>query len=251
MFNFLRRSKIPINQTTNGGHGDHWGAMFGFECDDLEAKVVAMATAAVEQRVVRGYRRLEFTEPPFVAMGIGAQGTLATIYPTLRVDETIPVTLKEIIEWKHVDGIEAQVCGGGRDTFGLNFFATDYLENRAIYRKGGTVDVALSAMAYVIKETSDLPDDFADDFCSYMPNSELTTGHSYDFIGDVVSVESMTVCDEPMIVTRVKLINVEENPDMFVLPMLANPKNMQVELEVGGKVSGCFGLMGAIATKEV
>lgn len=249
MFGF-RRNSVTISQSTNGLHGDHWCAVFGFgEPDQLSQSVAGIVEdLRVEAQPRPPLSRSKANYGLLSAWGIQQGNQLATLYPVVRETETIPVLIKEVVQWRDVNNIEAQVRGSGRDTFGLDFFATDYLENMATYHRGGEIPVRLAGLAYTVERADDLPDNFDPDFCCYLPNTELPCGHDFNFIGDVRSLSEATALGREFVLIRVKLINAPEQPDMFDLPILASRKNVHCEdLRVGDKVSGCFWLQGRLA----
>jgi len=156
------------------------------------------------------------------------------------------VRIAEIIEWEHVDGIEAQIIGAGRDAFALNFFGTDYMENREVYKKGGTLNISLTGFVYVIQEMKELPANWSSDFTSYMPNQQFSCGYEYDFVADVISVKPVSLEDDDGYLLDLKLIT---NPDknFFNLEAFVNRENMRMgDLKVGQKVAGCFWLQGRL-----
>lgn len=247
MFDFFKK-KIPISQVNEGSHGDHWSAVFGFE-EDVSSSVMSLVEGldqvgpAIEGRV-----RLRSDHDLLSIYGISDDEGLSTLYPGLSVTESIPVELRGVKEWAHVDGIEGQIEGSGRDTFGIDFFALDYLEHKTRYRAGGRQDIALSGLAYVLNLADEMPENFSPDFCSYMPNTDMPCGHDYNLIGKTLSIESHSILGEDFLLLRIKLIHDEENPEMFNLPILVNCKNVQCEtIKVGDKVSGCFWLHGRYA----
>jgi hypothetical protein len=248
MFGF-RKKKIPIKRADHGSHGDHWGAVFGFGDEDHLAQSVnkIVEDLSVEAVIRRNVARLRSSDGEFSVFGIGTNDDLTTLYPGLDVTESIPVDVKEIVEWSHVGGIEAQIRGVGRDTFGLDFFALDYVENKGKYESGGQHQIGLAGLAYVLDAAGEMPPNFSDEMCAYLPNTDMPCGHDFNFIGDVLSVEDMSVHGEDLKLLRVKLINDDQHPEMFNLPLLVNQKNIRCStVSVGDKVSGCFWLQGRI-----
>ncbi len=75
---------------------------------------------------------------------------VVTFFPLLSTTKSVPVEIKSVLEWTHSDKIEAQILGSGREKFALNFFATDYAENREKYLKDTILNIALAGFAYVI-----------------------------------------------------------------------------------------------------
>jgi hypothetical protein len=249
MFGF-RKKRVPVKRTEHGSHGDHWSAVFGFDDQDHLARCVeqVVESLSIDATLGRGRVRLRSSHGVLSVLGIANQDSLETLYPALDETEIIPVSVKEIVEWSHVGGIEAQIRGSGRDTFGLDFFALDYLENKVAYVAGGELPIGLAGLAYVVEQAGELPENFSAEFCAYMPNADMPCGHDFDFIGEVLSVEDAKVLADDLKLLRVKLINDAENPEMFNLPLLANKKNIRCSaINVGDKLSGCFWLQGRVS----
>jgi len=242
---------VKIEKTAEVTHGDHWRAMYGF-LDDME------------QRVEESFNDLEFQEEisdslalykasygKIEHIGIADTEGLLTFFPKFTGKKVIPIEIDTIVEWTPTDGLEAHIKGGAEDGFALGFFATDYAKNRELYKKGGTQNIALSAFAYVIdkgnmseqNESEGLV--FAEDFCGYFPSQELDTGYDFDFVGKVLSLETIDYRDEKFYLMDVKLIN---NGELgFVVSMAVNVKNIRVDkIEVGDSISGAFWLQGEI-----
>ena len=250
MFNIGNKNKVEINETYKGSHGDHWSAIYGFnEQDNMEGKInEVFDDLEHELKISKDLHKHRAKYGMLSALGIQSDETLITLYPALFPSKNLPVTIKSILEWAHSNGNEAQIIGGGRDTFALNFFAIDYVDKKKKYKKGGEINVSLAGLAYVIdKHDPAEMTDFSDDFCTYLPSPDLQTGYDYDFIGKVLSVNKIKFKDESLILLEVQLINDSENPNMFTLPIVANPKNMRIQTPaVNDMISGCFWLQGRI-----
>lgn len=147
-----------------GGHGSHWDA--ALEDPGELAKVVNEAykrgsasagflvileAGAAEARV----RTLALGDKGFearlieLALAGAEKPSIATVYPHLSASGApLRARPRRIIEWGK-SGLEAEVgveFDGGAGA--VTFFAADYLENRARYRRGDPLEVALSAVAY-------------------------------------------------------------------------------------------------------
>ena len=246
-----KEMSVKIEKTAKVSHGDHWGAMYGFS-EDTEHKVNESFDELELQEVLSDNLALYHSSYGQIEnIAIVKDRELLTLFPQLLTKKTLPITLKSIVEWTPTDGLEAHIKGSGRDTFGLGFFATDYAKNREIYKKGGTLEIALSAFAYVVEkggisdsnESSEVL--FAEDFCGYFPSQEIDDGYGFEFIGKLLSIETMNYRDEKFYIMEVKLIN--DNELEFILPMAVNVKNVRDEkIEVGDSISGVFWLQGRI-----
>ena len=246
-----KEMSVKIEKTAEVTHGDHWGAMYGFS-EETEQKVNESFDELELQEVLSDNLALYHSSYGQIEnIAIVKDKELLTLFPQLLTKKTVPITLKSIVEWTPTNGLEAHITGFGRDTFGLGFFATDYAKNKELYKKGGTLEIALSAFAYVVEkggvsesnESSELP--FAEDFCGYFLSQEIDDGYGFEFIGKVLSIETMNYRDEKFYMMEVKLIN--NNELEFVLPMAVNVKNVRDEkIKVGDSISGAFWLQGRI-----
>jgi len=246
---------VKVHKSSDGSHGDHWSAVFGF--DDFKGNtgnalsifVNTHKTAVFKKKITDCFAqyRKDYGNLSFVDIRDTSNQT-CTWFPALYSNRTIPVTVGEIVEWEHVDCNEAQIIGKGRDTFGLNFFATDYLENRDVYKKGGTLNISLTGFIYVIHEMKELPKECTPDFVAYMPNQKFfSCGYEYDFIADVISSEQIIVEEEEGYILDMKLINQTDNDSFFNMEAFVNKKNMRLEnINIGQKVTGCFWLQGRL-----
>ncbi len=250
MFNIKNKSKVEVKQTQEGSHGDHWHAIYGFsEQDNLEDNINDIFNDLQhETKISRDLHIYRAKYGTLSALGIQSNETLITLFPSLYSSKILPINIKSIVEWSHSNNCEAQVLGSGRNTFALNFFATDYAEKSKKYKKGGEINISLAGFAYVIDkhDPSDMQN-FSDDFCAYLPNSNMQAGYDYDFIGKVKDVSNIKFKNETLSLLDVQLINDSDNPNMFILPVVANPKNMRISTpDIGDMISGCFWLQGRI-----
>lgn len=182
---------------------------------------------------------------------------IPSAFPYLKTNYQLTFKTKEIIEWSHIDNLEAEIYGAGRDTFALGFFATDYALNKEIYKTQEDVEVRVSAIVLTMEE-ADLSEDsnsegpkFAKGFATYMPNNDLPGISYYDFIGELIDFEEMIVIPDPKVegyVMKVKLIN-HENPEFFTVDMFVNKSNMSIaEIKKGMSVSGAIWMQGEISS---
>lgn len=246
------RTGVEVSSKEAGAHGDHWHAILGYhKVVQLEPHIHDFISelnvgARLNDLVTHAaqYENLD-------VVGVQQGEYLATLFPVVKSQRTIPVEIKEVIEWDHVDGVEAQIVGVGKDTYSLNFFATDYTENKELYKQGGTLDIAMAGLAYVIDSAASMPENVADNFCAYLPNSDMPTGMDYDFIGEVLSVSESTLKNEELVHLEIRLINDQAAPDLFNLPIVTNKNNLRCEgIQVGDRLSGCFWLQGAVASSD-
>lgn len=249
---FFARKRIKINKINHGSHGDHWGAFFGFENlakdqNILLGRINRIMESKKAEKIDKQYSIIkESLKDIDIKIIVDSQG-MSSCFPAMVSNNKIPFENKIINEWKHVDNIEAQIGGLGRKTFGLSFFASDYLENKKIYQQNKELEINLSGFAYVIQESKKLPDNFSEDFVSYMPNQQTKNSSIYDFFGKIIDFKEYAHEGIHGFIISTKLINHEEMEDFFVLDIFVNKQNLKIEKpKKGMRISGCFWLQGNI-----
>lgn len=104
----------------------------------------------------------------------------------IKTNYTLPFETKKIIEWSHIANMEAEVQDGGRDTFGLSFFATDYVINKRKYKSEKNLNIKISAVGLVL-DKSDLTEikgtPVSTNFSTYMPSKDISRPTYFVFIG--------------------------------------------------------------------
>ncbi|MGH1384198.1 hypothetical protein [Kordia sp.] len=254
-----------IIKTVNNGHvGDFWSGIFGFEYFQTMSPDFLyqyMALAQTKNPPIQKVDTVEVYQLDFDRLALRViceEQRLVSAFPRIETHTKIDVALKQIDEWEHVQNLEAIVHGGGRDTFAIRFYATDYAFNREKYLSNTKVNMKLSGIIYVLdKHTEDsntLEDGttLSPDFCMYMPGQEWSEFGCFDFIGKLESIEEANAFDNEAhsgYMLKIKLINNEEIADFFTIDMFVNKKNMRFtdDLEVGMKLTGMFQLLGEIA----
>lgn len=273
IFDFFKNKKnlaIRITPTEQGSHGDHFGGLLGFPLlhsekgSELVYKLIQFAEEHLPS-LQEGDLNLrdavlnEFdnTTKKIQVRIIHTGNNIPSAFPYLKTDLQLPFKTEEIIEWSHMDGLEAEISGQGRDAFSVGFFATDYAVNHRKYKEQSEWNIKLSAICLTIEEPNlDSAKDtgklkFSKDFAMYMPNTGLPGKSYYDFIGTLISVEEIIVFHEPHIagyMTKIKLIH-GETADFFTIDMFVNKSNIQIDsLQEGISVSGCLWLQGEISS---
>ena len=247
-----KEMSVKIEKADDTSHYSHWEAMYGFT-DETDQKIDESLSELKLEEVLNenlALYRTSYGKIEHIAL-VEEEG-IVTLFPKLLTQKHIPVTLKSIVEWTDSNGQEAHITGNGRDAFGLGFFATDYAQNSELYKKGGTLNIALSAFAYVVEKSSIAEKNvseelaFSEDFAGYIPSQQLDSGYDFEFIGKVLSVETINYRDEKFYMMEVKLINADELE--FVLPMAVNLKCVRDNkvIEVGENITGAFWLQGRI-----
>lgn len=259
-------SEIEIILDDQGSHGDNFGGLIGFNFlsqpngSQLLNQMVVLSSM---QEPIFKNNNLIVSEVDFKETdgdsellkirAIKSKDRVISAFPYLKTTYILPFETKQIIEWSHVSKLEAEITGGGRDTFGLGFFATDYAINRNVYRSNKKLNIHISAFGLVL-DKSDLTqigdNKVSPDFATYMPNNDIPSPTYYDFIGTLNSFKECKLTkDVKGYIINVKLINQEDQPDFFTIDMFINSENMRItNLKEGMKVSGMLWLQGEIAS---
>ncbi|MES2131286.1 MAG: hypothetical protein V4506_02995 [Bacteroidota bacterium] len=251
---------LKISKSNNSNLSNTWGGIFGFTNFRSEQgsntlkeyfALTLLNTAAYDNNPVR-VSKLDFEDVTFKA--VSYRKDPVSLIPVIKTDYTIEVENKEINEWENVYNLEAIVKGSGRSTFMVNYFATDYAENREVYLASKKLNIKLSAIAYVLDihkddENSELK--YSEDFTAYMPNKDHVVFGCFDFIGQLESFRETSLLNDNSLkgyIMKVRLITNEEIKDFFTIDMFVSLENMRfAELQQGMKLTGMFQLQGQIA----
>lgn len=254
MFTWLfSKNKVKTNKVYNGFHWDHWWAFFGFETLNNDSGILLNTINQIIEKwdfykIDRKYWIWKESYNNIDIKAIVHSWDMASCFPEMNSEISIQYENKTINIWAHVNGIEAQMEGVWKKTFGLNFFATDYLENKEYYKKNKELQMSLSAFAYVVKESEKLSSWFSEDMVGYMPSQQVSDSSVYDFIGKIIDFKEYSFKGIEWFIIKTKLINNWEDPDFFVLDIFVNKENMRVEkLEKDMKITGCFWLQWKIS----
>ncbi|MHB9134684.1 MAG: hypothetical protein ACYDBB_26735 [Armatimonadota bacterium] len=255
MFNwFAKKPKaaVKITKTTADAHGVPWKTVVGSDnplLQEIVQRELDQAEQVAEPRP--GMVRVQRTHGRLPMLGVVERGYCHTFYPVLVTSRAIPVTVKEIIEWEDGQSVEAQIIGSGRNTFGLSFYATDYLEHAHRYQAGGELMVSLAGLAYKIEGPPETPEGFHEQYCAYMPHHGDWDTSDFGFIGQILSVEDITICGESCHIIDVRIINGTADSPSFALELLANARHVTTPLIAGNRAGGFFWLQGRLATETV
>ena len=243
----LEKNRVKIYATDQGSHGHHWGPIFGLdEKTDAQNCVRSMwDDVRVEREIDATYATVRAKYGVFSLLGIQDDDGISTLFPALYSTKSMPLEIIEVLEWQHVNSIEAQVRGVYRGILHTIFFATDYLENKRKYLEGGTLDVSLTGLAYSLDSAPDLPDRFSPDFCCFTPNSNTPFDDDYDFTSNLLSISDVKVKKENLRHFEIRLYNGSHPSETANLPVIMNEKNIMCNrLNVGDKVSGTLWMQG-------
>lgn len=263
----VKTISIEITADDQGSHGDNFGGLLGFSTfrseegrawinekvgvaydqkPSLEEEEMKITEVSLDENQHIKMRTIIFKEGPY-------KGEILSPFPYVETSYILPFETKRIVEWSHSEYKEAEIEGGGRATFGLSFYATDYAVNKEKYQTEKKLNIRISAVALVL-DTSDFTEvngvPLSPDFCTYMPNNDLSTSAYFDFIGVLNDFKPCKIQEgNEGYLLNVKLINQEEDPDFFTIDMFINKENMRFDtLTKGMKITGAFWLQGEIAS---
>lgn len=262
----MKEESIVVVSDDHGVHGDNFGGLIGFsnleqeegrewinegvglaydQISRIENDEFRIAEASFEEGGKVKMRAVIFKDGPY-------KGEILSAFPYVETDYSLPFKTKRITEWSHADFKEAEIEGGGRDTFELSFYATDYAVNEERYKSEQQLNIKLSAVGLVL-DKSDLTAiegvPFSPDFCSFMPNKEVPSPSYYDFIGVLNSFKKCKIKEGNYgYLMQVKLINKADDPNFFTIDLFINEANMRfTDVKPGMKITGAFWLQGEIA----
>lgn len=257
---------VEVVSDDQGSHGDNFGGLLGFNYlnsdngNQFINEMIALASIQgpiLENPIVK-INEVSFENSTNVKIrtitknGNVSNGAILSAYPYIKTTYSLPFETKKIIEWSHIANMEAEIQGGGRDTFGLSFFATDYAINKRKYKSEKNLNIKISAVSLVL-DKSDLTEingaPVSPDFSTYMPNKDMSRPTYFDFIGVLNNYKECKINNENYgYLINVKLINQEEDPNFFTIDMFVNKENMRfTDLTKGMKIAGAFWLQGEIA----
>lgn len=253
---------IKIKKVNNGSLGNMWGGIFGFKRLNNSSQILLeyMAFMFMEKNLKRATVDVSIYDVNYgdvIFRGIKTlDDSRRTFLPAIKVTNCIDVINKQINIWENSDNLEAVISGGGRDTFGITYFATDYAENKAIYHTSPKLDMEFSGILFVLHERDNKEDvltdgtAFAEDFASYMPHKDLAEFGCYDFMGILEDFYKNDILENNIIegyILKIRLINYEGKKDFFTIPMFISKDNMKLDnLEKSMKLTGTFQLLGEI-----
>lgn len=261
--NITPHPEIKMSETDNGSHGDNIGGLIGFNSKNNEIgqnfinEILAKSMIEKAELNTKSYelKSISISNCPRLKLRVLTNTkNVLSAFPYLKTNYKLPFSTKEIIEWKHVNNCEAEIKGGGRSTFGFDFFPTDYAINKSKYIQNKEFQLNVSAIAFVVDKSEinqNTEVKFSEDFVSYMPSSNLPRQTYYDFIAKVIDFEEVELNNlNQGYLAKVKLINDDSDPNFFTVDMFMNKENMRIpSLEKGMKISGLLWFQGEIANE--
>jgi hypothetical protein len=249
-----RATIVPIDKVTEGSHGDHWGALLGFEQFYNNQQSVMEMLALVRYQGVKTqidaeHFNQEISKQDFSLKTVSSEKELITAFPVVKSGISIETKTKVIKEWQHANRLEAQIEAQGKNTFGLSYFATDYAENKNLYQSKFNLNIRLSGFAYSVAAPPH-SENMAPDFVGYMPNSEHGKFSVLDYVGKILELKEIND-DEFGIkgyIASLRLIQMDNDSDFFVVETFISKGNMELPgIAVGDRISGSMWLQGQIA----
>lgn len=255
----------------NRGHGDNYGGLLGYDFLKMENGLtiidqlteIAITKLAIFENPIYKVCETNFTDlggntsnvkvrVVYIKKSVLTSNAVLDSFPYIYTDKVIPFQTKKIFHWSDSANLEADIQGGGRDTFGLSFYATDYAINKEKYKTNKTLNIKVSALALVldissITEINGTP--VVPDFCTYIPNKDFVSKTYFDFVGKLLDFEKVTLNEilQGYMLT-VKLINHETIDNFFTIDIFVNERNMRFkELKYGMKLTGLLWFQGEIA----
>jgi hypothetical protein len=168
-------------------------------------------------------------------------------FPYLKTNSSLPFHTKRIIEWTHIKNMEAEIVGGGRDTFGLAFFATDYATNKHKYKTEQFLNIKISAFAFVLEKYNPT-DPNSQNMVGYFPTKQIPVRTCFDFIGKINSFKECVLSnDNGGFIVNIKLIDNDDDPNFFNIDIFINKENLRIDkLTNGLAVTGVLWFQGEI-----
>lgn len=252
---------LKITKSNNSDLANTWCGIFGFESYRKpngsnvlkEHFALALTKGTHQNKGTLATYQLAYDNVVFKAVTV--DGKAKTILPVIKTNYVIDVVNKEINEWENVGNLEALVTGGGRNTFGITYFATDYAENREIYLSKKELNIKISGIVFVLdisnihKQEGELK--YSEDFTMYMPNKDLPNYACFDFVGQLEDFKEVHILETKSLkgyIMKMKLITNPDVKDFFTIDMYVTQENIRFkDLQVGMKLTGMFQMQGQIA----
>lgn len=237
-----------------------WGGLMGFETSrkpsfgQMMMEYSALVMTAGSKKTI-GKVNVSETKYNNVGLRMISHNHPLSFFPVIHTDYVIDVINKEICEWENADRLEAIIKGGGRDTFGIQYFATDYAENRELYHSQKQLNIKISGIAFVLDiyspEESNSELKYSENFTAYMPNNDLPGYGCFDFIGQVEDYREIRFLEnnsQKGYIMKMRLITHDEQADFFTIDLFVSPENMRFSnVEKGMKLTGMFQMQGEIS----
>jgi hypothetical protein len=255
----LNANQVNIKLGNAGDYFHSWAGIFGGEYINTQegnAKVSQYYELTFKQDVTGAAPNLKYTEldyNPVIFRALQSNEQPMGFYPIVKSSNSLPVDIKKIVEWDNVLKATATVSGNGRGEFGLIFLATDYAANKEKYQSG-KASIGISAIGLAveefIKENRPQGENLPDGFIGYMPCQQIYGLGVFEFIGEVLAVDTAELLEDDSIqghYAHIKLINHDKQEDFFTLSVFINKVNWRNgSLAVGKRITGLLQMQGQI-----
>ena len=245
---------LSIIKANNGEINNSVAGLLGFD-NDISGiyDVLLTHTNTLPTKNQNNFTTTELDYPEITIKNVTLNPDSQYILPIIKTKTIINIENKEITEWENLYNTVAIIKGQGKDTFTLDYLATDYIENANRYQSTTELNCHISGLAFVIDirhEPSPQDPPFSEDFTGYMPCSQLPHHGCIDFIGQLKNFQAITLLDGKLngYILTIKLINHPDDSDMFTIDVFANKENMRItELKQDMILTGAMQLQGKIA----
>ena len=244
MFSFFNNDKVNINYINKGSHGDHWFGLFNEVSPEI---ILNFCDSSIEGGIeVIGNKDISVITNNLVR-AIFNENLILSAFPYFKSSEYEEIEVVSIDEWEHVEGLEAIVKCNHSSGCAIDFFPTDYVFNKEVYKKKQKLSVNITGFIYSL-DSFDMPKfnkendnklKFSDSFCGYLPFDNDSPA-TIQFVGVIDKIEEISERNISGFLIKIKI-----TPDLS-LDMFLSAKNLNMDLELGELVSGVAWIQGTL-----
>lgn len=261
MFNLFKKNSnqiithkgIEVEDVNKGSHGDHWVTLFGMGYDHQLLIDTIVEVSEKGREIYKDKNHVIYSQGQNDSVNVNvttsSSGKILSAFPVSSIVSNLEMTVKKIYPWVHVNKEEAVIKAGDKKIgFAVEFFATDYLQNKSKYHSQTEQKIALTSLIYFIQKTDiekineNSKAQISDDYVGFIPDTKGGQG-DYTFIGNIEDYKE----NEDHYVLDLAVID-DQNGVKFVLKSYLSKNNIPENLiiEKGLKISGEFWLQGRI-----
>lgn len=235
---FKKHTPLQIIKTDQGTHGDHWYTLFGKNWDSkkLIDFINQIYTARYNSSKAEEVQKISTNLVDILII----QSQIASAYPHIKEGSSLALEIKEIHEWLHTNGLEAQGVAIQKSIPAeIRFYITDYFENKQKYQLGEVKNIKLLGMAYEVGKIDNGARSSQPSV--YLPYKESLD--TYQFVGRINHTREVFIDGINGWIVNLDILDNGElslDIDLFV-----NPDNLSTDLVAGEQVQGVFWLTGA------
>ncbi len=216
-----------------------------FVADKLEAVVREMIGSHTSKALQSGKLfHIVDGNPDLKMSAIGEGNEVSVIVPYFESKTPWRLSVKELVPYEN--GLEGLVKGLAYNRAAINFYDNFFFANQNSYSHDQTISASVSALAYRL-ERFQKPDNYAENFCMYMPIPAEENGSADEIrlITRVQSLKEFELYGVSFLAITVDLAHIEENS---LTTTLFVPKDFApADLNVGEYISGTAWLFGQLA----